>query len=105
MNVLSFLSNYSIVNIIAFLIIKNFTVPEGYQLEYKFSLYNILHGEVERNWAKHGLILGHCLEVYFFENSNISSFHCLLNFSLKIICAKSLVHVLISWIIVKENFI
>lgn len=47
MSALSFLSNYSIVSIIAFLMIKNFTVPQGYQSEYKFSLYNILHGEVE----------------------------------------------------------
>lgn len=31
MNTLSFLSNYSILSIIAFLMIKNFTVPQGYQ--------------------------------------------------------------------------
>lgn len=55
------------VSIIAFLMIKNFTVPEGYQSEYKFSLYNILHREVEGNWAKYGWILGHFPEIYFFK--------------------------------------
>lgn len=83
MSALSFLSNYSIVSIIAFLMIKNFTVPQGYQSEDKFSLYNILHGEVEGNWTKYGLILGHFLEVYFFLNPLSTSFHYPLNFSLK----------------------
>lgn len=76
MSALSFLSNYSIVSIIAFLMIKNFTVPQGYQSEYKFSLYNILHGEVEWNWAKYGLILGHSLEVYFLETPISTGFYC-----------------------------
>lgn len=62
------------VSIIAFLMIKNFTVPQGYQAKYKFSLYNILHGEVEGNWAKYGLILGHSLKVYFFKISTIYQF-------------------------------
>lgn len=52
--------------------IKNFTVPQGYQSEYKFSLYNILHGEVEWNWAKYGLIL----EVYFLETPISTGFYC-----------------------------
>lgn len=66
MSARSFLSNYSIVSIIAFLIIKNFTVPQGCQC--KFSLYNILHGGVEGNWAKYGLILRHSPEVYLKKN-------------------------------------
>lgn len=98
MSALSFLSNYSMASIIAFLMIKNFTVPQGYQSEYKFSLYNILHGELGGNRAKCGLILGHSLEVFFFKPQYPPVLLSFELFSKEMVCAKSLIKILI-----KEN--